>query len=102
MITNNNIYYRKILCAICWGNQKPCNLTPADLEEGQWCMTPIQAHAYEKDSGKVLKDPFTEFVGNNIKKLICYSILLSYKYVFFDDLLQLQRLLLLQTTILQY
>jgi hypothetical protein len=38
-------------------------------------MTPIQAHAYEKECGKVLKEPFTESVGNNIKKLICYSIL---------------------------
>ena len=97
MITNNNIYYRKILCATCWGNQKPCNLTPADLEEGQWCMTPIQAHAYEKEHGIVLKEPFTESVGNNITKLIFYFVL------FVDCCLQqLQRLLLLQTTILQY
>ena len=63
-----------MLCHHCWGNQKPCNITAADREEGQWCMDPVSAFKYEKEHGVKLKDANMDYSCKNITKFLILFI----------------------------
>ena len=63
-----------MLCHHCWGNQKPCNITAADREEGQWCMDPVSAFKYETDHGVKLKGANMDYSCKNITKFIILFI----------------------------